>query len=721
MATATVPRSDVGRPQISLIMTVRDGARFLAQALESVRAQTFSDWELVLWDDGSTDETPAIARSFAANEPRIRVFSEAPLGRRRALVEAHRHARGEYLGWLDGDDWLAPDALARTHAAITRSRCDMVYTDHVVVGADGEQRGPSRRTRIPYSSHRLLLDFMTFHFRLFSREVFDRAGGIDPDREIAIDYDLCLRISEHGRIDHVAEPLYFYRVHAAQMSSRQRAAQIAASAAAIRAALGRRGLTSYELVVDLERGRFRLVHRPRRISRLQLALATTFPRLRRHEPPVGTPSVIGHWPVAADGRVAYPGPDVHAEQGAQLVPLRGDLASLMRAVWMGRAGDMLRVYGIAPLFEATNDGSVLGACYLFIKTLDHALARRMRIEWISTGPLTTHPQHAARELYCRRALAQRCHGVVTTCSGDVETFRELGVPRDQIVLAPDIDEARPRPIAKVIERRRVPGSLPLSIVIPIRNRAGADVRNSLASLGWQRGGRPWEVILVSHGSDPGVDAALREIAVEAGASLITVGTPADPWSKPLALNTGIRATDPAIAFVMAMDGDMILADNMLETVLAELRDDPQKIVLCQSTDLPEDCVLPEDPEAIRTQFAQLRERATVRGKFGTGGIQAMSRSFIVEARGYDEDMLWWGALDTDLVRRAEAAGLRTSWVTERTAMLHQWHPRKHRILHEAGLADAAQGSWQRNHQLMRERAGHVRRNDRGWGATIHPE
>src|SRR5262249_30723024 len=151
---------------------------------------------------------------------RIRFFSEGPLGRRRALVEAHRHARGIYLGWLDADDWLAPEALARTYAAITNARCDMVYTDHVIIRADGERRGRSRRARIPYSAQRLLLDFMTFHFRLFSRDVFDRAGGIDPDHEIAIDYDLCLRISEHGRIEHLAEPLYFYRVHAEQMSSR---------------------------------------------------------------------------------------------------------------------------------------------------------------------------------------------------------------------------------------------------------------------------------------------------------------------------------------------------------------------------------------------------------------------------------------------------------------------------------------------------------------------
>jgi hypothetical protein len=273
-------------------------------------------------------------------------------------------------------------------------------------------------------------------------------------------------------------------------------------------------------------------------------------------------------------------------------------------------------------------------------------------------------------------------------------------------------------IARVRVRRRDPGSLPISVILPIRNRAGTDVRNALASLAWQRGGRPWETIVVSHGSDPAIDAELRRLAVAADATLVTLGNPDDPWCKPLALNVGILATDPTLPFVMTMDADMMLADNMLEIVVAELRAHEKSIVLCQSSDLPEDCALPSDPTAIHAQFDELRRIANVRGTYGTGGIQAMPRSFLIDVRGYDEDMLWWGALDTDMVQRAEASGLKTSWVTDRTAMLHQWHPRKHRVLDGAIDADAAQSAWLRNHELMVERSKDVVRNRDGWGATI---
>src|SRR5262245_45436329 len=68
-------------PRVSIVLPVRDGARYLAQAIESVRAQSLCDWELVAVDDGSTDETPAILARFAAEDPRIRVVRNAPARR----------------------------------------------------------------------------------------------------------------------------------------------------------------------------------------------------------------------------------------------------------------------------------------------------------------------------------------------------------------------------------------------------------------------------------------------------------------------------------------------------------------------------------------------------------------------------------------------------------------------------------------------------------------
>jgi glycosyltransferase involved in cell wall biosynthesis len=525
-------------PLISLIMTVRDGAQYLAQAIESVRAQTFEDWELVVWDDGSTDDTPAIARICAENEPRIRLCSGQPLGRRRALVEAHRQARGAYLGWLDADDWLAPEALARTHAVVARSGCDMVYTDHVMVGPNGERRGVSPRSRIPYSARGLLLDFMTFHFRLFSRDIFERAGGIDPDLEIAIDYDLCLRISEHARIRHLAEPLYFYRQHDLQLSARARARQIAASAAAIRAALRRRGMSTYELVVDPQRGRFQLVpaSMPTRppTSWLRLAVATAVPRLLRSRParPPRECGVIGYWPAAPSSvyqRQLYAAADA---RGVHARALDDELALLMRAVWTGRAGDTLNIHGIGPLLEAADHASVRANGHLFVKTLDHALARGMRIVWTSIGPLATHPRHRALELGCRRALVARCHAIVTHWRADHDRLRELGAPPDRIVFVPHpgLVEAYPE-----VSRDYARAQLGLADRDALTLLCGGEIPAARRSSAWD----------LTLGGD--VDhRAPRDVAIHFAAADVAV-LPPTPWLTSGALVLAMSMAKPIVA------------------------------------------------------------------------------------------------------------------------------------------------------------------------------
>jgi len=93
---------------------------------------------------------------------------------------------------------------------------------------------------------------MTFHFRLFRRQAFQLAGGIDLSFQVAVDYDLCLRLSEVTQVFHLAKPLYYYRNHLHSLSYEQRVEQILASKEAISRALVRRGLSEhYEIDVQI--------------------------------------------------------------------------------------------------------------------------------------------------------------------------------------------------------------------------------------------------------------------------------------------------------------------------------------------------------------------------------------------------------------------------------------------------------------------------------------
>jgi GT2 family glycosyltransferase len=133
----------------------------------------------------------------------------------------------------------------------------LVHTDYLVIDAVGNVKGIGQRSQILYSKNRLLIDFMTFHFRLMRTDAYLAAGGIDPLMELAEDYDLCLRLSEITQIRHLNKALYYYRIHDSNLTGRQ-IDLIQWSAVASRRAIERRGLAEqYELDVHII-GRFDL-------------------------------------------------------------------------------------------------------------------------------------------------------------------------------------------------------------------------------------------------------------------------------------------------------------------------------------------------------------------------------------------------------------------------------------------------------------------------------
>ena len=112
-------------PQVSVIMNVRNGASFLREALDSVVAQTFHDWELIVWDDRSTDDSPRIISEY--HDPRIRYFlspEDTPLGE--ARNNAIRQATGDWLAFLDQDDIWLPRKLQQ-QMALADDQTGIIY------------------------------------------------------------------------------------------------------------------------------------------------------------------------------------------------------------------------------------------------------------------------------------------------------------------------------------------------------------------------------------------------------------------------------------------------------------------------------------------------------------------------------------------------------------------------------------------------------------------
>ena len=248
---------------VSIAVPVFNTARFLPAALDSLLAQEHPHWECLLWDDGSTDGSRDIAAGYACRDPRFRLLGNGGNnGNPRALALTLAQARGEFLGVLDSDDVLEADALSSMLAFMqAEPRPGMAYSQYTEIDEYGRELGLGTRFRSPYSPQRLLVEFMTHHFRLIHADAYRAVGGYDGSLDEAADYDLCLRLSERVAVAHLQRPLYRYRIRRDSVSGGQRLRQVRATFDAAQRALQRRGMDRhYALSLGL---RARHVLRPK--------------------------------------------------------------------------------------------------------------------------------------------------------------------------------------------------------------------------------------------------------------------------------------------------------------------------------------------------------------------------------------------------------------------------------------------------------------------------
>ncbi len=172
-------------PLISIVIVNYNREAYLQEAIVSVLAQTWQDFELLIWDDGSTDRSVAIANAYAQQDGRVRVIPGHHQGTAAACKAAISQTSGTYIGIVDSDDILAPTALAQT-AKILNSHPEtgFVYTDYLNIDRDGKVLGYGDRCNIPYSQEGLLVNFMTFHFR--PRRSFSKLHDVSLPSDAAV-------------------------------------------------------------------------------------------------------------------------------------------------------------------------------------------------------------------------------------------------------------------------------------------------------------------------------------------------------------------------------------------------------------------------------------------------------------------------------------------------------------------------------------------------------
>jgi glycosyltransferase involved in cell wall biosynthesis len=208
-------------PTVSVVMAAKNYARFLPAAVESVFAQTHADWELVVIDDGSTDDTPAAVRPFLA-DPRVRYVRSDKLGQSRAKNLGIRLSRGDIVTFLDADDAWRPTKLEK-QLALLRDDVGVVFCGRELIDEAGNKlaKQPVANTPTGRVLDRMFVqNFVCFSSAMVRRQVFDHVGNFDPQWDLAIDFDLWLRVARYYSFDYVPEPLVLYRTGHGNLSQK---------------------------------------------------------------------------------------------------------------------------------------------------------------------------------------------------------------------------------------------------------------------------------------------------------------------------------------------------------------------------------------------------------------------------------------------------------------------------------------------------------------------
>jgi glycosyltransferase involved in cell wall biosynthesis len=218
-------------PQVSVIMPAYNAGRHVAESIRSVTCQTFGGWELIVVDDGSTDDTAEIVRALASEDERIRYVRRENGGQAAARNSGIRHARGALLAFLDADDLWLPEKLERQRRALEETGADLIYCDGYVFSDDGSPERADGFAVVPGLKDGATMFQLLYEYNrvatlsvLTRREAVERAGLFDEDRRIqnCEDYDLWLRMAlAEASFYGMTEKLMRYRRHPASTTHRE--------------------------------------------------------------------------------------------------------------------------------------------------------------------------------------------------------------------------------------------------------------------------------------------------------------------------------------------------------------------------------------------------------------------------------------------------------------------------------------------------------------------
>lgn len=205
------------KPRVSIVLPVYNQAHFLPEALDSIFAQTYQDFELIVVNDGSTDGTAQVVAGYQQQHT-FTVIEQANQGLPSALNAGFKQSGAEYLTWTSSDNILLPNMLEVLSTALDQNPViGLVYADRYLISEDGIELG---RFNLPDYDPDLLLHVNLVHCCfLYRRACMAQVGLYDPEFIYGEDWEYWIRISRYYPMKHVPVALYRYRLHGTSMTS----------------------------------------------------------------------------------------------------------------------------------------------------------------------------------------------------------------------------------------------------------------------------------------------------------------------------------------------------------------------------------------------------------------------------------------------------------------------------------------------------------------------
>jgi len=204
----------INRPLISVIVNCFNGEKYLREAIDSIYSQTYENWEIIFWDNVSTDNSAKIAKTY---DKRLRYFrGDRPLKLYSARRLAVEKASGEYLAFLDVDDWWEPEKLTKQIEVMLNTNASLVYSSYFFENTIKNKRKIIKATYIS-SSEKAFNELTGYSVGLLTLLIrkcsYHKIGGFNDNYHLIGDHDLVLRMSNIYSVCRIDLPLGHYRWH----------------------------------------------------------------------------------------------------------------------------------------------------------------------------------------------------------------------------------------------------------------------------------------------------------------------------------------------------------------------------------------------------------------------------------------------------------------------------------------------------------------------------